>query len=72
MEDIPQENQGFSGTYLSTSDVMRATGVTLRQLYYWEKSDLIHPKFENEISELLEKLQNPKKVKIWTKKKSAN
>lgn len=35
-----------SPVYLSTSDVLKETGVTLRQLYYWEKSDLVHPNFE--------------------------
>ena len=36
----------LSQLYLSTSDVIKKTGVTLRQLYYWEKSGLIQPRYE--------------------------
>ena len=32
--------------FLSTSDVVRETGVTLRQLYYWESLGMFEPKYE--------------------------
>ena len=44
-ENEPQaSNQEFM--YLSTSDVVRETGVTLRQLYYWESLGMFEPKYE--------------------------
>lgn len=41
-------DMGLSGSevYLSTSDVVKQTGVTLRQLYYWEKCGMFEPKYE--------------------------
>lgn len=36
----------ISQTYCSISDVIKMTGVTMRQLYYWEKCDFLRPRYE--------------------------
>ena len=46
MEENRAVNNKSEGMYFSTSTVVKKTGVTLRQLYYWEKSGIVQPKFE--------------------------
>jgi DNA-binding transcriptional MerR regulator len=45
-KEIEKNNEEYFGMYFSISDVVKQTGATLRQLYYWEKLDVFEPRYE--------------------------
>ncbi len=45
MSDIEQECETNSTGY-GTSEILEKTGVTTRQLYYWESLGLLNPEFQ--------------------------
>jgi DNA-binding transcriptional MerR regulator len=48
MSDIRQnDQQTASNATFSTSEIMRETGITVRQVYYWEMIGLIRPAYQS-------------------------
>lgn len=39
-------NEAVTGIFYSTANVIKETGATLRQLYYWESLGLVHPQYD--------------------------
>jgi len=55
---LMERKKMVSDSQISTSNVAKITGVTMKQLYYWEERGIIDPKFEKFGNRLFRRFQN--------------